>query len=128
MMLRHLRSFSFLPLFVIFLFAVPALAQYGASLQGTITDPSGAIVQGAKVTATDVATGKTTTTTTSPEGFYRITGLPPGKYKVTVEASSFKTQIVEDVTVKAESLVGRDVQLTAGAASENVTVTASPDK
>src|SRR4051794_12949528 len=119
-MLRRLRSLSFLPLLLL-LFTAPALAQYGASLQGTITDQSGAVVQGAKVTATDTATGKTNFATTSPQGFYRIAGLPPGKYKVTIEAPSFRTQVTDGVEVKAESLNGRDVQLSAGAASENVT-------
>ncbi|MDP9269081.1 MAG: TonB-dependent receptor, partial [Acidobacteriota bacterium] len=128
-MLRHLRFLSFpITLVILLMVTLPALAQYGASVQGTITDPSGAVVSGAKVTVTDTATGKSSDTTTSPSGFYRITGLPPGKYKVTIEAPSFRTEIVNDVNVKAESLTGRDVKLTVGAASENVTVTAAPDK
>src|SRR3954468_993619 len=125
-MLRHLRSFSFLPLLLL-LFAAPALAQYRASIQGTVVDPSGAVVPGATVTAVDAATGKTSSTTTSPEGFYRIAGLPPGTYKVTIEAATFKTQVVQGLNVRAEQVTGRDVQLSAGAASQDVTVTASPD-
>src|SRR4051794_5109108 len=114
MMLRHFRSLSLSLLLVLLLMlAVPALAQYRASLQGTITDPTGAVVQGAKVTALDAATGKTVTSVTSDTGYYRIAGLPPGKYKVTVEAPSFKTQVIEGVTVNAEVVNGRDIQMTA---------------
>lgn len=53
------------------------LAQYGASLEGTVTDKSGAVVPGAKVTITDEATGVSRNTVTGGSGFYRIAGLPP---------------------------------------------------
>src|SRR6202521_2999744 len=61
-------------------------AQFGASLEGTVTDKSGAVISGAKVTVTDQATGVSRDTVTSGAGFYRISGLSPGRYKVDVEA------------------------------------------
>lgn len=63
-----------------------AFAQYGASLQGTVTDKSGAVVAGATVTATNQASSISRSATTGDSGFYRITGLAPGGYTVSVEA------------------------------------------
>ena len=72
-----------------FLFATTSFAQSqigGASLNGTVTDPSGASVPNAKVTATNTATGLTRTTQTSDSGLYNFTGLPVGAYDLTVDA------------------------------------------
>jgi hypothetical protein len=99
-------------------------AQYGASIEGTVTDKSGAVVSGATVTVTNQATGVTRNTVTGDSGFYRITGLPPGRYKVDVEAASFKKTSKSDVEVSAEAVNGADVTLETGSASESVNVTA----
>src|SRR6516225_6961211 len=64
---------------------------YG-SLTGGVTDASGAVVVGAKVTALEVQTGVTQETTTDSVGIYRLTTLQPGTYKVTISASGFATQ------------------------------------
>ena len=101
-----------------------ANAQFKASIQGTVLDPTGATVSGAKVTATNQDTGATRDTVTSGEGFYRISELPPGSYTVTVEAPGFKTSISKDVEVRAEEPRGFDVKLQVGAVAEQVTVTA----
>lgn len=60
-----------------------------ASVNGTVTDPSGAVVPNAQVTATNVDTGITTPTTTNSDGIYNIRFLPIGNYKVTVQAGGF---------------------------------------
>jgi hypothetical protein len=86
-------------------------------------DNSGAAVVGAKVTATNQATGVGRDTVTSGTGFYRITGLTPGKYKVETEAPSFKKETTADVDVAAESTRGLDITLQAGSAQEVVNVT-----
>jgi hypothetical protein len=100
-------------------------AQYSASIQGTVTDTSGALVSGATVTVTDQATGVAQTTTTSAEGFYHVSALPPGKYTVTASLEGFKEQVVKDVTVSAEVVQGVDVVLEPGEVKETVTVSAS---
>jgi hypothetical protein len=111
----------------IFLFVTsPALAQYGASLEGTVTDKSGAVVVGATVTITDQATGVSHSTVTGPAGFYRITGLPPGSYKVDVEAASFKKTSRSDVQVGSEAASAANITMESGSASETVTVTGAP--
>lgn len=109
---------------IVLALALSASAQYGASIQGTVTDQSGAIIKGAKVTVTNKATGVSSTTTTSDSGLYRSTNLTPGLYKVTVEAPTFRTRISDNVTVLAERVNGLDLTLQPGAASEAVTVTA----
>src|SRR5580692_5740856 len=102
-----------------------ALAQYGASLEGTVTDKSGAVVPSATVTVTNQATGVSHSEITGPAGFYRITGLPPGSYKVDVEAAGFKKNSTPNVEVTSEAVNGANVILQTGSASETVTVTAA---
>ncbi len=104
-----------------------ANAQFKASIQGTVTDPTGATVSGAKVTATNQDTGATRDAVTSDEGFYRISELPPAKYTVTVEAAGFKTSISKDVEVRAEEPRGFDIKVQVGAVSDQVTVTAASE-
>jgi len=103
-------------------------AQYGASLQGTVTDKSGAVVAGASVTITNQATGVSRNTVTGDSGFYRITGLPPGRYNVDVEAASFKKSTKSDVDVVAEAVNGANITVETGGASETVTVTATTEE
>jgi len=98
-------------------------AQYGASLQGTVTDKSGAVVKGAKVTVTNQATGATQTTETSGAGLFRIAALTPGQYTVDVESGGFRKSHLTNVQVDAESVRGLDVALETGAAQETVMVT-----
>src|SRR5882762_63304 len=107
--------------------AVSTYAQFKASLQGTVLDPKGGAVPGAKVTVTNQNTGTSRETVASAEGFYRVTELPPGKYTVTVEAAGFKKVTSNEVEVKAEEPRGFDVTLDVGAVSEQVTVTASAE-
>jgi len=101
-------------------------AQFGASVEGTVTDKSGAVVSGANVTITDQATGVSHNTVTSAAGFYHISGLTPGRYRVDVEAASFKKETTPDVEVSAESARGLNVVVTPGPAQETVSVTSAP--
>jgi hypothetical protein len=103
-----------------------ALAQYGASLEGTVTDKSGAVIVGATVTITDQSTGVSHSAVTGDSGFYRVTGLPPGRYKVEVEASTFKKSSRSDVQVGSETASAANVTLESGPGSETVTVTGAP--
>src|SRR5690348_8743568 len=64
-----------------------------ASISGTITDSSGAVVPAATVTITNEATGEIRTGTSNAAGFYTITNLPPGSYTVHIEAKGFQTFI-----------------------------------
>jgi hypothetical protein len=107
--------------------AVPAYAQFTASLQGTVMDAKGGVVTAAKVTVTNQETGVSHDTVTSDKGFYRVDQLPPGKYTVIVEATGFKESVTKDIGVEAELPRGFDIQLQIGAVSEQVTVTSTSE-
>src|SRR4030095_6073389 len=81
-------------------------AQFKAGIQGTITDTSGGLVPDAKLTLTNNETGKTQDATSSGEGFFRLSGLAPGKYKLVVEKSGYKQKILENISVSAEAVQG----------------------
>lgn len=99
-------------------------AQFKAGIQGTVTDTSGGLVPGARVVLTSTETGKAQETTTSDEGFYRISGLPPGKYTLATEKTGYKKSLLESVTIGAENIQGVDVLLETGDVNATVTVTA----
>src|SRR5262249_45888223 len=111
-------------LLAILVMVMPAMAQFGAGIQGTVTDQTGAVVKGAKVTVANEATRVSSTTVTSDSGFYSVQLLPPGKYTVSVEAATFKTGSIQGVEVGAESPRGLNVVLSPGAVQESVSVTA----
>src|SRR5438128_23229 len=100
-------------------------AAYG-NIIGSVTDPSGAAVPDAKVTATDTAKGVVYTAKTNPAGYYSVNNLTPGKYKVVVEAQGFKTFNQEPVPVIVGTSSTLNAVLQVGAASESVTVNGAP--
>ena len=99
-----------------------ANAQFKGGIQGTVTDTAGGLVPEAKLTLTNTETGKTQETIASDEGFYRLSGLPPGKYKLAVEKAGYKQKVFDNVTVDAEAVQGIDVALDAGEVSATVTI------
>jgi hypothetical protein len=113
--------------FALFLVAstVWVLAQTtNGGIQGSVTDPSGATVGGARVAGQNMDTGLTVTTVTSDAGLYSLANLPPGRYKVTVEGPNLKKYLRPGVTVQTGGTVVLDVQMQLGAVSESVTVAA----
>jgi hypothetical protein len=100
-----------------------AQAVYG-SILGTVTDPQGAAVVGAKVTVTDQNKGTSLETTSNESGNYSVTHLIPGTYSVKVEGQGFKTSSQKDVLVSADTGARVDLRLQLGSASEAVEVTA----
>jgi hypothetical protein len=110
--------------FVIFLFcSLFAFGQGSGSIVGTVTDPSGAVVPGATVTATDVGTGVSRAATTNQQGLYSLSAMRPAQYKVTVEAPSFRTYSQSAVTLLANQTLMLNAQLVLGQTSETVEVT-----
>jgi hypothetical protein len=100
-----------------------ALAQTG-SIQGTVTDSVGAVVQGAEVTVKNTGSNATRTATSSGSGAYSIPSLPPGNYDVTVKMASFKSFHVSSVDLTVGQVLGLNVQLEPGAVSEEIQVRA----
>lgn len=105
------------------LFVGAANAQFKAGIQGTVTDSSGGLIPEAKITLLNTETGKTQETTTSADGFYRLSGLAPARYKLTVEKSGYQQKVFGDVAINAEAVQGLDVRLEPGDVSATVTVT-----
>src|SRR5579875_3083277 len=66
-----------------------AYAQFSGAIEGTIQDPTGAVVPRAKITLSNLATGVTAVTQTNASGYYRFPSLGPGSYKVTAQAPGF---------------------------------------
>ncbi len=107
-------------------FAPKALAQaVTGSITGEVTDPSGAVVSGAQVTAHAVGTGIDTATTTNAAGEYHINFLPIGHYTVTVQASGFATATVPDFSLEALQAANFNVKLQVGSANTSVSVSAA---
>ncbi len=106
----------------------PLQAQFRGSFQGTVTDPSGAVVPDAKVTLTNTDTNNSRETTTSGAGTYAFPSLAPGHYTFKVEKPGFKTQVVNNVTLTSEQAQGQDIQLQlAGQAAQTITVSATEE-
>lgn len=99
-----------------------AQAQFKAGIQGTVTDTAGGLIPEAKITLLNTETAKTQETTTSADGFYRLSGLAPAKYKLTVEKAGYKQKVFDDVVINAEAVQGLDVSLEPGEVSATVTV------
>ena len=97
-----------------------------ATLLGTITDSSGALVPSAQVVITEVATGVSHAGRTNDSGNYIFPNVQPGRYSVSVEATGFKKEVRGDVTVLVDSNTRVDVQLQPGNISEQVEVTSAP--
>jgi hypothetical protein len=95
------------------------------TIVGTVTDASGAVVSGAKVSVKNVGTDLVIAETTDSSGFYRVPHLAPGKYQIRVEKPGFKAAIVDDLVVSVNVVTRADVSVTLGTATESVTVLAT---
>jgi hypothetical protein len=93
-----------------------------ASLYGNVSDPSGAAIPGATITATNVATGIATKTTTDAAGNYILPSLPPAAYNITVEKAGFKTTVISAVTLLVDQKARVDAQLQVGTVTTTVQV------
>jgi hypothetical protein len=110
------------------LLAIAAAAQTTTgNLTGIITDPNGAVVGNATLTATNQATGAERTTVSNDSGAYDFETLQPGKYNLTVEAKGFKKVNARDITVSVSQTTQVNIPLEIGVAGETVTVTASQE-
>jgi hypothetical protein len=104
--------------------ASPAYAQVsGASLTGTVKDPSSAIIPNAQVSITDVATGIVRTVSTDVAGFYSAPNLLPGNYEVRVTAKGFSTQLQKGITLTVGAQQRLDITMQVGEVTQTVEVT-----
>lgn len=114
--------------FALFLTVPNAWGQTSTSLiRGTITDPQGKAVPGAKVTLTNVATGRVRHTTSTSEGAYVFDLIEPATYSVEVEAAGFKKQILNNVVALIAKPTVADVVMQLGQVSQTVEVTVAKE-
>src|SRR5258707_3606083 len=99
-----------------------AQAVYG-SILGTVTDPQGGAVSGAKVTVTSLTKSTTEETTTNESGNYSVTHLIPDTYKIRIEGPGFKATDIPSVQVSADSAAHVDATMQVGAVTQSVEVT-----
>ena len=95
-----------------------------ATLLGTVSDSSGAVVVGARVTITEMNTGFRRSADTNDSGNYEFSHLPPGHYEVTVDHEGFRRAVRSGVDVVVNSDVRVDLALQPGTATETATVSA----
>src|SRR5579883_139400 len=84
------------------------------SVSGTITDPNGASIPDAKITATETASGRSYTAETTAAGLYVLPALPVGKYTIAIEHVGFKKRVQNDVEVRVALREQLDVTLEIG--------------
>lgn len=106
--------------------AISAVAQLDTgAIAGTVLDPVGKAVQGAKVTITGVATGTTYSTVSSSTGYYVFPSVHPGVYDETVSASGFKTSVSHGVTVSIGISTSLNLRLELGSTTQTISVNAN---
>jgi len=124
--LHKMASFAicvFLALFCIS--GTVSAQQVFGSIVGTVTDPSGAAVNAAKVTISDIQKGTTFVVTTNESGNYTKGQLIPGQYQVTIEASGFQKTVSNPITVQVDAAARFDVAMQVGNVTQEVDVTAA---
>ena len=103
-----------------------AFAQTTATIVGTVTDTSGAVVPSTKITATQKAIGLNRSTTTNQSGNYVLSLLPVGEYDITTEISGFKKNTVSGIVLQVNQDARVDIVLEVGAVTETVNVSSVP--
>ena len=110
-------------LLLVSLLALPAYTQVStADITGRVTDQQGRVVPGATITATNKGTGVARTATTDDAGDYTITQLPPGKYDLSVEATSFSKALAQDFELNVGAKVTKNFELQPGEITATVSV------
>jgi hypothetical protein len=112
--------------FVLLITALPAFSQtFRGAINGTVTDPTGALIVGATVKATEITTNTDHTTSTTTEGQFSFQDIPLGFYKVTVTATGFPTTVVDKVEVVAGTTHTLAISLKLGQSVTTVEISAA---
>jgi hypothetical protein len=114
-------------LFALLIFSCPLWAQISGTgaISGVVTDAAGAVVPGASITATNLATGLARTVTSSSSGDYSIQILPPGNYRLDITKTGFATSDFPNVVVNVTQITTVNAKLTIGSTSQTVKVQAT---
>jgi outer membrane receptor protein involved in Fe transport len=123
--MKFLTRFSFLMLLLCAFGGASASAQFLSGIEGTVQDPSGAAIPGAKVTLTDTRLGVTKNITTNQSGYFRIDSIAASTYTLHIEANGFQAYDQNDLTLQAGEVRSVTPVLAVGAATTSVTVNAA---
>jgi hypothetical protein len=105
---------------------VNAMAQHiRGALEGTVADPNGGVLSGARVIVKNDATGAEVAATTNERGYFNVQNLEAGIYSVTVEQAGFRKHLAKDVNVKVGAVTPLTISLQVGATEQTVEVTAA---
>lgn len=96
-----------------------------ASISGTVTDPTGAVIPGAAVTAHNTETGIDSSTQTNAQGFYNFPALPTGKYEVSIKAAGFQEYRQTGLVLDVNTALRIDATMKVGAVTQEVSVTST---
>ena len=118
---KRLPSAFFLCL-AISLLLPAAHAQFRGSLRGTVTDPQGALVPGATVTLTNTETNEKQVSTTSGDGIYNFSALPPARFSITAAKPGFQTQKIDNYQLIPEQPNALNLTLQIGNTTQTETV------
>ena len=110
----------------LFAAAIGSAQEFRGVLTGQVTDPSGAVIRNATITAVNVQSGTTYNGKTSDKGVYYIPYVLPGTYNITAKANGFKTMVQDKVLLLASETFNQNFALQVGSTSENVVVTTAP--
>src|SRR4051812_29962032 len=103
---------------VLLAFSITAMAQAqatAADLSGTVSDPTGAVVAGATVSAKNLGTNMTRTVISAPDGAYQFIGLPPGDYQISAQGATFKKVVISPVKLTVGQSAEPAIKLEIGA-------------
>jgi hypothetical protein len=122
---RELCRFVFALMFAVVFVSAAHAQMETARVFGQITDPAGRTVPSAGITIVNLSTGIASETTSNDEGIYSISGLIPGRYRVTVKKPGFREVILDGLVLNVQDIVAQNVRLEIGSVAESVTVEAS---
>ena len=121
--MRGLWRSVMISIFALLITSPLALGQATTQLRGTVTDPSGAVIPGSNVTLMSPETGFTRTAKSGPDGVYEFLLVPPGKYRLEVEAGGFRKYVQEGIELLVKLPATVNVTLEVGAATQTIEVT-----
>src|ERR1700730_11247235 len=120
---RRVTLSCVLALVLVVMSSSPSWAQFTSAIEGTVTDPTGAVVAGATVTLKSEETGVTQTVQTQDSGYYRFPTLPSAVFSITATAQGFKTTVDSHIRVEVAEVKTINIQMALGGAESVVEVT-----
>ena len=123
--LRSVSRFACIVLSAVMFTAIAAHAQYRTSIQGVVTDSTGAVIPGANLTLTNPATGQKQVRVSDDSGVFNFNALAAARFQLVVEKNGFQKKVIDNIELIPEQPNSLTVQLVVGAASTTVNVDAS---